>query len=207
MFFLHNLQKRIPIHPSYFGRDIKENLKNQLYQEVEGLCTGEYYIVAIVDISDISAGKIIPGSGQAEYTVYYRAIVWKPFKGETVWLPRDFGDIQITNNTFCSLGGCTCHKRKVSRHLRRGWAVERICLSGGENSPLTASFVTNFVKLIPSEIKWDGDATPPQYTNGADEVIEKNSTIRLKIMGLRSDIAQIYAIGSITEDYHGVSRF
>ncbi|KAL9619547.1 MAG: hypothetical protein Q9160_005823 [Pyrenula sp. 1 TL-2023] len=170
MFFLHNLQKQIPIHPSYFGRDIKENLKNQLYQEVEGLCTGEYYIVAIVDISDISAGKILPGSGQAEYTVYYRAIVWKPFRGETV-------DALVTSVKYQGIFA--------------------------EVGPLSV-FVSR--QLIPADIKWDGDATPPQYTNGADEVIEKGSAIRLKIIGLRSDIAQIYAIGSISEDYHGVSR-
>lgn len=206
MFFLHNLQKQIPIHPSYFGRDIKENLKNQLYQEVEGLCTGEYYIVAIVDISDISAGKILPGSGQAEYTVYYRAIVWKPFRGETVRLAQHNGYMHTTDSIFNLLGRCACHECEVPRHLRGGRAVERICLASGQNDLIVGKSVTNLDQLIPSEIKWDGDATPPQYTNGADEVIEKNSTIRLKIIGLRSDIAQIYAIGSITEDYHGVSR-
>lgn len=116
MFFLHNLQKQIPIHPSYFGRDIKENLKNQLYQEVEGLCTGEYYIVAIVDISDISAGKILPGSGQAEYTVYYRAIVWKPFRGETVRLNGSL-TLGVSLMVLAISGGCACHKCKIPRHL------------------------------------------------------------------------------------------
>ena len=48
-----------------------------------------------------------------------------------------------------------------------------------------------------------GDATPPQYTNGADEVIEKGSSIRVKITGLRSDVGAMFAIGSINDDYYG----
>jgi hypothetical protein len=41
-----------------------------------------------MDTFNISEGRVIPGSGVAEYTIVYRAIVWKPFKGETVRLLR-----------------------------------------------------------------------------------------------------------------------
>jgi DNA-directed RNA polymerase subunit E'/Rpb7 len=37
-----------------------------------------------MDIYNISAGKVRPGSGEAHFTILYRAILWKPFKGETV---------------------------------------------------------------------------------------------------------------------------
>jgi len=37
-----------------------------------------------MDTYDISEGRIMPGSGTAEFTVQYRAVVWRPFKGETV---------------------------------------------------------------------------------------------------------------------------
>jgi hypothetical protein len=59
------------------------------------------------------------------------------------------------------------------------------------------------LQLIPPEIKWDPDATPPQYTDNADQVIEKGTNLRIKLIGLRSDVGAMYAIGSIKEDYLG----
>ena len=53
-------------------------------KDVEGTCTGRYYIISILDTFQISEGKILPGSGLAEFTVGYKAVVWRPFKGETV---------------------------------------------------------------------------------------------------------------------------
>lgn len=37
-----------------------------------------------MDTYDISEGRVLPSSGVAEYTIHYRAVVWRPFKGETV---------------------------------------------------------------------------------------------------------------------------
>lgn len=84
MFFLRYLEREISIHPSFFGQGIPERLKDQLYADLEGSCNGEYYIICIMDIYNISAGRTRPGSGEAHYTILYRAILWKPFKGETV---------------------------------------------------------------------------------------------------------------------------
>jgi DNA-directed RNA polymerase II subunit RPB7 len=61
----------------------------------------------------------------------------------------------------------------------------------------------DIAQSIPSDIKWDPNATPPQYTDNADQVIEKGTHIRLKIMGLRFDVGQIIAVGSIKEDFLG----
>ena len=57
--------------------------------------------------------------------------------------------------------------------------------------------------MIPADIKWDPSATPPQYTNNSDQVIEKGTQLRLKVMGTRSDVANMYAVGTIKEDYLG----
>ena len=59
--------------------------------------------------------------------------------------------------------------------------------------------------MVPGDVKWDPNATPPQYTNNTDTVIEKGSQLRLKIMGTRSDVGSMFAIGSIKEDYLGYS--
>lgn len=84
MFFLYNLERQVTLHPSYFGRNMHELVTGKLLKDVEGTCTGRYYIITIMDTFNISEGRILPGSGLAEFTVGYRAVVWRPFKGETV---------------------------------------------------------------------------------------------------------------------------
>jgi DNA-directed RNA polymerase II subunit RPB7 len=60
-------------------------LENKLYSDVEGTCSGQFgYIIAVVSILDIGKGMVLPGTGQAEFVTRYRAIVFKPFKGEVV---------------------------------------------------------------------------------------------------------------------------
>ena len=60
-------------------------LESKLYSDVEGTCSGEFgYIIAVVSILDIGKGMVMPGSGQAEFVTRYRAIVFKPFKGQVV---------------------------------------------------------------------------------------------------------------------------
>lgn len=53
--------------------------------------------------------------------------------------------------------------------------------------------------MIPSDIKYDGNATPPQFTDNADQVIEKGTHIRLKVVGIRGEVSQMFAIATIRE--------
>lgn len=88
MFFVHELEQTITIHPSFFGPNIHEHLINKLIHDVEGTNTGSYFIVCIMDQTwQISEGRVIPGSAHAEYTIHYEAVVWKPFKFEVVCKP------------------------------------------------------------------------------------------------------------------------
>jgi hypothetical protein len=59
------------------------------------------------------------------------------------------------------------------------------------------------LQLIPEEIKWDPNATPPQYTDNGEQVIEKGTHLRIKLIGTRSDVGGMFAIGTIKEDYLG----
>ncbi|ANB12911.1 DNA-directed RNA polymerase II subunit RPB7 [Sugiyamaella lignohabitans] len=62
-------------------------LKNKLLADVEGTCTGQFgYIICVMDGMkiDVGKGRVIPSTGSAEFEVKYRAIVWRPFKGEVV---------------------------------------------------------------------------------------------------------------------------
>jgi DNA-directed RNA polymerase II subunit RPB7 len=57
--------------------------------------------------------------------------------------------------------------------------------------------------LIPNDVKWDPNATPPQFTNNEDTVIEPQTHVRVKIIGTRTEVGEMWAIGSIKEDYLG----
>ena len=63
------------------------------------------------------------------------------------------------------------------------------------------------MQLIPPDIKWDPNATPPQYTDNGEQVIEKGTHLRIKLMGTRSDVGSMFAIGSIKEDFLGFEIF
>jgi hypothetical protein len=62
-------------------------------------------------------------------------------------------------------------------------------------------------QMIPSDIKFDGNATPPQFTDNADQVIERGTHIRVKIKGIRGEVGQMYAIATIKEDFLGYVHF
>lgn len=91
-----------------------ELVTGKLLKDVEGTCTGSYYIISIMDTFDISEGRILPGSGLAEFTVGYRAVVWRPFKGETVrtsLLPSAGSAFSLDS------GGCRGRFRESARLL------------------------------------------------------------------------------------------
>ncbi|KAE8417559.1 RNA polymerase Rpb7 [Aspergillus pseudocaelatus] len=167
MFFLKEETKVITLHPSYFGPNVREYLINRLNEEEEGRCTGDHFVICVMDMVDIGEGRVLPSSGQAEYTIKYRAIIWKPFRGETV-------DAIVTSVKPTGI----------------------FTLAG----PLSV-FIAR--KNIPSDIKWEPNTVPPQYTDHADQVIEKGTSLRLKILGVKPDVAAINAIGTIKEDYLG----
>ena len=60
-------------------------LRDKLLTDVEGSCSGQDgFIICVLDGMDIGMGRIVPGTGGAEFVIKYQAIVWKPFKGEVV---------------------------------------------------------------------------------------------------------------------------
>ena len=53
--------------------------------------------------------------------------------------------------------------------------------------------------MIPSEIKFDANATPPHWTDNNDQIIEKGTNIRVKIKGIRSEVDKQFAVATIKE--------
>lgn len=73
------------LHPRYFGPQLMDTVKQKLFSEVEGTCTGKYgFVIAVTTIDTIGAGLIQPGQGFVVYPVKYKAIVFRPFKGEVL---------------------------------------------------------------------------------------------------------------------------
>ncbi|KAJ1825879.1 DNA-directed RNA polymerase II subunit, partial [Coemansia sp. RSA 2599] len=57
--------------------------------------------------------------------------------------------------------------------------------------------------FIPAEMEFNPNSNPPSYQS--EEVkVEKGTLVRVKISGTRIDATQIFAIGTIKEDYLGV---
>lgn len=101
-------------------------LESKLYSDVEGTCVGGFgYIIAVVSILDIGKGMVLSGSGQAEFVTRYRAIVFKPFKGEVV-------DGVVNNvNKVCLLPFVSAHILLSDGLLCRCWTVNGVCIAPG----------------------------------------------------------------------------
>lgn len=82
MFFLHEMEHTVTLHPSYFDQKTHTYCEDQLYGDIEGTNTGSYYILCVVNILDISEPRVLPGSSYAEFKISFSAVVWRPFKGE-----------------------------------------------------------------------------------------------------------------------------
>ncbi|KAH9479293.1 DNA-directed RNA polymerase II subunit rpb7 [Psilocybe cubensis] len=180
MFFIKELTHTILLHPSYFGPRMLSFLENKLYSDVEGTCSGQFgYIIAVVSVLDIGKGMVLSGSGQAEFITRYRAIVFKPFKGEVV--------DGVVNNV-----------NKMLDRSRSLYLIKYTPLASFEVFAYSSPF-----QLILPDMKFDPNSNPPSFAS-EDQIIEKNTKIRLKIVGTRVDATEIFAIGTIKEDHLGV---
>ena len=147
---------------------------------MEGTCSGRFgYIIAVASIEDIGSGRIQEGIGMAEYIVRYKAIVFKPFKGEVV-------DAKVT----------TVNKVRPSStiSIRLIYVISNFIVYAqmgffAEAGPVTV-FVSNH--LIPEDMTFDANVNPPCYQTEDQTVkIEKGEWVRIKIVGTRVDATEI----------------
>ncbi|POY72205.1 hypothetical protein BMF94_4781 [Rhodotorula taiwanensis] len=189
MFFYKQLTQDLIMHPSYFNQALRGHLGNELRRQVEGTCSGRLgYIVAVVqeevDASGSHRGRIME-DGQAVFSIKYRAVVYRPFRNEVV-----DGVVSSVNKMgiFVDVGPLQCF---ISTHL------------------------------VPPDFSFDPNSNPPCFSSSEDTcsstdngqlsfraptlqlTIQKGTKIRLKIVGTRIDATEIFAIGTIKEDYLG----
>jgi len=177
MFFHITLSADVKLHPRYFGGGIKEILRNQLVEQVEGTCSGRFgfiiCVTKILDDKDVKLEGILdPSSGYANYHVKYVAIVFRPFKGEVL-------DAIVTNackeGFFAEAGPLQIF---VSTHQ------------------MSDNYIFDAESNPPAYISAD-----PQE---GEERLTVDSIVRLKIVGTRLDATKIYAIGTIAGDCLGL---
>jgi len=170
MFYHMSLEHEIMLHPRYFGPNLLSTVKQKLFTEVEGTCSGKHgFIIAVTTIDNIGAGMIQHARGFVVYPVKYKAIVFRPFKNEVLdAVVKQVNKVGI----FTEIGPLSCF---ISRHS------------------------------IPADMDFDPNSNPPCYkTKDEDIVIQTEDEIRLKIVGTRVDANDIFAIGSLMDDYLGL---
>ena len=121
MFYHIALEKEILLHPRYFGPQLLETVKQKLFTEVEGNCTGKYgFVVAVTSIDNIGAGIILPSRGFVQYPIKYKAIVFRPFKGEVV----DAIVTQVNKvGIMTKVGPMECFISRYSARLKMGLQI------------------------------------------------------------------------------------
>ena len=68
---------------------------------------------------------------------------------------------------------------------------------------LWAQGLIGVVQMIPSQLKFSMEGATPSFADNEGQTVEAGSQVRLRIKGIRSELNQMYAIGSIREDYLG----
>ncbi|XP_053613976.1 DNA-directed RNA polymerase II subunit RPB7 isoform X3 [Plodia interpunctella] len=130
--FQISLEHEILLHPRYFGPQLLDTVKQKLYTEVEGTCTGKYgFVIAVTTIDSIGAGLIQPGQGFVVYPVKYKAIVFRPFKGEVL----DAIVTQVNKSIpadmeFCPNVNPPCYKSKQEDNVIQEEDVIRLKIVG-----------------------------------------------------------------------------
>ena len=72
-----------------------------------------------------------------------------------------------------------------------------------EVGPLNVFISTH---LVDNHFSFDPNGNPPCFADSTDPdlKIQKGASIRLKLVGIKADATQLFAIGSIKEDYLGI---
>lgn len=89
MFILSEISDLIRIPPSSFNTDIRVSLSDELHKKYSNKIIANLGLaISVWDLLDIKDGLLKPGDGGSYVEVKFRALVWKPFRGEilTGWV-------------------------------------------------------------------------------------------------------------------------
>lgn len=81
------MERSIYLEPKFLGPNYLNTLKSKVHREVEGTCSGRYgfvIFVTYINPEEIGRGKVQEGTGYVHFKVKFKAIVFRPFKGEVL---------------------------------------------------------------------------------------------------------------------------
>ncbi|MEX2684759.1 MAG: DNA-directed RNA polymerase [Candidatus Sigynarchaeota archaeon] len=85
MFYLVSIKDTIRIHPSSFGKDIKEEAKEIIRMEYEDIVLKDIgYVITVTDIMDIDLGKLLPKEEGMFSRCTFELLVYRPEMNEVV---------------------------------------------------------------------------------------------------------------------------
>lgn len=88
MFYMARLRRDILLDAHFLGSSMIHHVKSKIMDELEGQCLGKYgFVICILDIdeqNDIIPGLIDNDTGAANITVWYNAVLLRPFKNEVM---------------------------------------------------------------------------------------------------------------------------
>jgi DNA-directed RNA polymerase subunit E' len=85
MYYLVTIKDTIRIHPSSFGKDIKEEAKEIIRMDYEDLVLKDIgYVITVTDIVDIDLGKLLPKEEGMFSRCTFELLVYRPEMNEVV---------------------------------------------------------------------------------------------------------------------------
>lgn len=86
MFYIKQFIHKICLSPQLLGPNINGLIQKDLFSKVEGSCSAAGYVISVLRIITVSAGRIRL-NGHTSFQISYEAIVLKPRVGEIVDAP------------------------------------------------------------------------------------------------------------------------
>ena len=85
MFFIIDLEKTVLLEPRFYCPDIDRILEEKICNEMEGTCSGSYgFVLCIFDVTHKTSGRLRVQTGMASFVMSFKAVVFRPFKGEVM---------------------------------------------------------------------------------------------------------------------------
>jgi DNA-directed RNA polymerase II subunit RPB7 len=147
-------------------------LESKFYADFEGTCSGQFgYIVAVYSILDIEKGMVTEGTGQAEFITWYKAIVFKTFKGEVVGgLVNNVDKVRSPSGLFHAIYDMSLWKLRRDGFLCGRWTVVGFCIPSSTRLPLT-NFLSLSSRDLHPDMKHDPNSNPPSFASDEVSVI------------------------------------
>ncbi|TXT56973.1 MAG: DNA-directed RNA polymerase subunit E' [Candidatus Thorarchaeota archaeon] len=85
MYSIVTVRDIVRIPPREFGEPLEEAALTHLRKASENVLDRDIgLMIAVIDIEDIGAGRLMPGDGATYHSVVYQVLVFKPVRGELV---------------------------------------------------------------------------------------------------------------------------